>query len=144
MCRLNIPRSIINWIIDFLSNRIQRVKLPEDCYSEWGSVPSGVPQGTKLGPWLFILMIQDLDIDSPYLWKFVDDTTASELLPKGSVSKAQNIVDRVSQWSNENRVQLHPDKCKELRITFSKNPSVLDQLIVNGKEIETVDNVKLL
>ena len=144
VCKLNIPRSIINWIIDFLSNRIQRVKLPEDCYSEWGSVPSGVPQGTKLGPWLFILMIQDLDIDSPYLWKFVDDTTASELLPKGRVSKAQNIVDRVIQWSDENRVQLHPDKCKELRITFSKNPSVLDPLIVNGKEVETVDNVKLL
>ena len=144
VCRLNIPRSIINWIIDFLSNRIQRVKLPEDCYSEFGSVPSGVPQGTKLGPWLFILMIQDLDIDSPYLWKFVDDTTASELLPKGSASQAQNIVDRVIQWSDENRVQLHPDKCKELRITFSKNPSVLDPLIVNGKEIETVDNVKLL
>ena len=120
VCRLNIPRSIINWIIDFLSNRIQRVKLPEDCYSEWGSVPSGVPQGTKLGPWLFILMIQDFDIDSPYLWKFVDDTTASELLPKGSVSKAQNIVDRVIQWSDENRVQLHPDKCKELRITLSE------------------------
>ena len=47
--RLNIPRSIINWNIDFLSNRIQRVKLPEDCYSEWGSVPSGVPQGKKIG-----------------------------------------------------------------------------------------------
>ena len=143
VCRLNIPRSIINWIIDFLSNRMQRVKLPEDCYSEWGSVPSGVPQGTKLGTWLFILMIQDLDIDSPCLWKFVDDTTVSELLPKGSVSKAQNIVDRVIQWSDENRVQLHPDKCKELRIIFSKNPSVLGPLIVHGKEVETVDNVKL-
>ena len=89
-------------------------------------------------------MIQDLDIDSPYLQKFVDNTTASELLPKESVSKAQNIVDRVIQWSDENRVQLHPDKCKEMRITFSKNPSVLDPLIVNGKEIEIVDNAKLL
>ena len=39
---------------------------------------------------------------------------------------------------------MYPGKCKELRITFSKNTSVLDQLIVNGKEIETVDNVKLL
>ena len=69
-------------------------------------------------------MIQDLDIDSLYLWKFVDDTTASELLPKGSVSKAQNIVDRVIQWSDENRVQLHPEKCKELRITFSMQEPV--------------------
>ena len=66
-------------------------------------------------------------------------------MTKGSVSKAQNIVNRVIQWSDENRVQLHPDKCKELRITFSKNPSVLDPLVVNGKEIETVDNnAKLL
>ena len=66
-------------------------------------------------------------------------------MTKGSVSKAQNIVNRVIQWSDESRVQLHPDKCKELRITFSKSPSVLDPLVVNGKEIETVDNnAKLL
>ena len=142
MCRLNIPRGIINWI-DFLRPRIQRVKLPEDCYSEWGSVPSGAPQGTELGPWLFILMIQDVNINSPYLWQFVDDATASEILSKGSASKSQNIVDRVMQWSDENRVQLHPDKCKELRLTFSKNPTILDLLIINDKEIETVDNAKL-
>ena len=104
VCRLNIPRSIINWIKDFLSNRTHRVKLTEDFYSEWGSVPSGVPQETKLGPWLFILIIHDIDIDSPYLWKFVENTTAFELLPKGSVSKAQNIVDRVTQWSDENYI----------------------------------------
>ena len=48
------------------------------------------------------------------------------------------------QWSDEHRVQLHPDKCKELRKTFSKNTSVLDPLIVNGKEVDTVDDVKLL
>ena len=82
-------------------------------------------------------MIHDLDINSPYSWKFVDDNTASEVLPKGSVSKAQDIADRVMQYSEENRVQLHPDKCKELRIPFTQNPVVFDPVIVNGKEIET-------
>jgi hypothetical protein len=41
---LNIPRSIARWVVDFLTNRKQRVKLSHDCFSEWGDVPSGVPQ----------------------------------------------------------------------------------------------------
>ena len=114
LCRLELPHSIINWIIDFLSNRFQRIKLVEGCYSEWGLVPSGVPQGTKLGPWLFLIMINDLDINNASLWKFVDDTTTSEVVNKGQPSRAQAIADEVSQWSTTNRVQLNSDKCKEL------------------------------
>ena len=88
-------------------------------------------------------MIQDLDINSSYLWKFVDDTTAaSEILAKDSVSTAQNIADHVMQWSEENKLQLHVDKCKELRISFSREPVVLGQVTVNGKEIELVDRAK--
>ena len=49
-----------DWIIDFLSDRSQRIKLSEGCYSEWGSFPSWVPQGTKLGLWLFLVNINDL------------------------------------------------------------------------------------
>lgn len=104
--------------------RLQRIKLAAKCFSEWGSVPSGVPQGTKLGPWLFVLMINDLEIAYP-LWKYVDDTTASEMVPKESESHAQNIADCVIEWSRENRVHLNSNKCKELRISFSKKARVL-------------------
>ena len=62
--KLSKPTRIINWITDFLSDRFQRIKLSEGCYSEWGSVPSGVLQGTKLGPWLFLVLNNDLVIDN--------------------------------------------------------------------------------
>ena len=58
--QLYIPLSVKKWIINFLMNREQRVKRSRDCYSEWRGVPSVVPQDIKLGPCLFIWMINDL------------------------------------------------------------------------------------
>ena len=59
-----------------------------------------------------VIMINDLAISNASLWKYVDDTTTSE------VSNAQTIADEVADWSNRNRVKLNTDKCKELRIFF--------------------------
>ena len=58
----DIPEGIVDWIIDFLTCRKQRVKHSNECYSEWGNIPSGVTPGTKLGPWLFTIVINDLDL----------------------------------------------------------------------------------
>ena len=52
----DIPSQVKGWIVDFLMERKQRVKLAQDCHSEWRSVPSGVPQRTKRGPWLFLVI----------------------------------------------------------------------------------------
>ena len=122
LAMLDLPNRIINWIIDVLSDRFQRIKLADGCYSQWGSVPSGVPQGTNLGPWLFLVLINDLNLDACSdhecrIWKYVDDTTASEVVAKGSESNAQQIANRVFEWSSDNRMKLNADKCKELRIS---------------------------
>ena len=67
--------------------------------SEWGSLHLAVPQGTKLGLWLFVILIYDIK-----LWKYVDDTAASQVVPKDDDSNTQQIANRVANWSLENRV----------------------------------------
>ena len=58
ICQLPISAFVVNWIIDVLTDWQQRVELAKDCFSEWGRIPSGVPQETKLGPLLFILIVR--------------------------------------------------------------------------------------
>ena len=68
---LGIPPGVARWVCDFLTNRFQHVRLSNDCYSLWGAVPSGIPQDTNLGPWLFLLMIKDLQPTDAHCWKYV-------------------------------------------------------------------------
>ena len=147
LSKLDLPVSVINWIINFLDDRLQRINLADGCFSEWGTVPSGVPQGTKLGPWLFLILINDLSLSdnlNAKLWKYVDDTASSEVVPKGCDSNAQQIADKVAQWSSDNRVKLNNEKCNELRISFPRNQPELQPIVVNGQEIELVHCAKLL
>ena len=50
----------------------------------------------------------------------------------------------VSQWSLDNKVQLNSEKCKELRISFTKKQSEFQPILVNGNQLEVVRSAKLL
>ena len=73
-----------------------------DCFAKWALVPSGIPQGTKVGPWLFLLMINDLHPSEAQAWKYVDNTTLAEVVQKSGNSSIQCSVTEMEQWSIRN------------------------------------------
>ena len=74
----------------------------------------------------------------------MDDSTTSEIVLKNGTSKAQDLVDEVICWSDDNKMQLNAEKCKELRISFNVNPVEMDSIVVNGKNLEVVQCIKML
>ena len=109
---------IINWMINFLSNRKQRVVV-DGIETEYVHINRGVPQGTVLGPFLFSLMVNDIkpkDPENNMLVKFADDMTVSAPV-KTTGDTAFNEVKNISDWAKENRMILNFSKTWEIVIS---------------------------
>ena len=141
----SIPDAVMSWISDFLTSRKQRFKLGHDCFSEWGAVPAGVNQVTKLGPWLFIIMINELDVPGTDLWMYVDDTAISASIRENQATHNQAAVDILATRATLDRFQLNKTKCKKLLVNFNvENPTSFDPVVVNGLAIDLVTSAKML
>ena len=140
---LGVHPAIVRWIKAFLSNREQCVRI-ENSYSSWKKTNGGLPQGTKLGPLLFAVLVNSLLKDRPGRVKFVDDTTALEIIPRCSPSFLPIIVDQISDYANERGMRLNPKKCKDMVITFLKYKLIENDIFIGGDVVERVSSFKLL
>ena len=131
-----ISGKILGWIRAFLMDRTQRVKIGGDLSSSL-EVTSGVPQGSVLGPLLFILYIEDLKsctVNNCHISLFADD---SKLYSTNPVS-LQKSLDNLNEIIRAKQICLAPEKCKHLCI--SRNPSNTT-FTIDGQNIETVTQI---
>ena len=117
---LGIGGSILAWIKAWLSGRKQRVVL-NGKHSSTISVPCSVPQGSVLGPILFIIFINDIDLCvqliKALLLKFADDTKAIKRIESiDDCQSLQVVIDKLCLWASEWQLYFNVDKCKVLHM----------------------------
>ena len=90
-------------------------------------------------------MINDLNTVINDLWKYVDDTSPTEVVPRGQCSNVQSAVNDIQNQSNALRFTLNDNKCKEMRIQFNKctTNQQLHPVTTNDKQAELIFESKV-
>ncbi len=109
----------LNWIRQWLTGRRQRVVL-NGKFSSWAEVLSGVPQGSVLGPILFLVFINDLDSvveEVEIVRKFADDTKMGQTVgSQEEKDKLQQAIDRLMEWATRWGMVFNVSKCKVMHL----------------------------
>ena len=143
-----IRGTALNWFKSYLTDRTQKVSINGEL-SNSCKITSGVPQGSVLGPLLFLLYINDMPLVSKLLkfHLFADDT--SIFFSDQNLRNLENIVNheltKVSDWLTANKLTLNVEKSNFLIITSKQqNLSYQVDLKINNKSIIQKDYIKYL
>jgi hypothetical protein len=136
-----IGGNVCQWICEWLSNREQRVVLNGE-FSDWAQVTSGVPQGSVLGPTLFLIYVNDLECHvTSALFKFADDTKMLAAVKTAEDALTlQRDLRALCKWSEDWLMLFNNDKCKIMH--FGHDNVEMDYLIndvVLGSVVEEKD-----
>ena len=127
--RYGVKGRLLEWFIDYLDSRRQRVVI-DSAASQWTHVTSGVPQGSILGPVLFVLFINDLPDVMPCGTQtvlYADDTKLYRCVASFSdCEQLQQALYNYNKWSDENNIKFNVSKCKIFFVTRKKNPLMND------------------
>jgi hypothetical protein len=120
---------LLDWFTDYLRNRSQRVVI-DGVASQYLPVTSGVPQGSIVGPLLFVIFINDLPEFIPNQSKtalFADDTKLYRSISTISDRESlQRDISSLNDWSQNSNMKFNALKCKVLTITRKKSPVTTD------------------
>ena len=142
---LGLRGCLISWLADFLTSRQQAVRyrgatsaaLPLSC---------GVPQGTKMGPLCFLILINDALRDTDHRWKYVDDSTFGTPIDNDEpdFSALQTIMDNLQQWTAANDVTINSTKTVVMHINLGANDTHPPAITLGRDVLQVVGAYKLL
>ena len=138
----------LNLMKSYLSNRYQYVKI-DDCMSSLQKVTCGIPQGSSLGPLLFLMYVNDLPKSSEFSTTlFADDTylTLSDKNLTDLKNRANDQLKDIDIWLRSNKLSLNYSKTKYILINEQPQISVQYKfkLVINQNIIERATSVKYL
>ena len=123
LLELGVSPAIVQWIASFVTSRQQRVRYKQT-FSDWHTLFGGVPQGTKLGPVVFLAYINNaVDSTQNKCWKYVDDLTINENRHINGVSRIQADLNNLNDWALANKIHLNPSKCSTMQVYFGGKKS---------------------
>jgi Reverse transcriptase (RNA-dependent DNA polymerase)/Endonuclease-reverse transcriptase len=136
---IGIGGHLLVWIEKWLTDRQQRVVLNGET-SGWEPVRSGVPQGSVLGPILFLIFIRDIDTTAApgtTIKKFADDTkVARRVDTDGGAMELQQTLDRMSVWAGTWNMEFNIKKCKVMHFGSA---NVKHQYLMNGQVLDNTE-----
>ena len=136
-----ISGNLHGWFSNYLSNRRQRVVLP-GASSNWSFTNAGVPQGSILGPLLFLIFINDIVVDiGSSICLFADDTSLYIIVndPTESASKLQSDINAITTWADTWRVTFNPSKTISVLFSRKQPQPIHPQLTMYGDIISEKD-----
>lgn len=141
--QLNLDHKLLAWIECFLLNRSQFVSA-NNSNSQPTGVHSGVPQGSVLGPLLFLIYINDLPSRvSSNILLFADDCVVfREITCDDDITNLQSDLNAISEWCKACYIDLNVNKCKYMRV--SRKANSFSTYFLNNHPLDAVTSYKYL
>ncbi|XP_076033182.1 uncharacterized protein LOC143020617 [Oratosquilla oratoria] len=143
--QLGIQPHLIAWLADFLTGRRQAVRY-QGSTSPLLPLTCGVPQGTKMGPLCFLILINDALMDTPHRWKYVDDSTIGIPINtrRPDYAPLQNTLNKLMMWTENNNVTINTNKTVVMHFCTSTQAVPPPQLSLGPHPLQLVQSTKIL
>lgn len=141
---LILPKDYCSFLTSYISERYYRVRVDDD-YSNIYPINTGVPQGSVLGPILYILFTRDIPVSTTCeIGTFADDTVlmSTAKTEQEAAANLQSALDEVTQWTKKWKIDINSSKSNH--IYFTNREIIQYPLFIDNQLVPIVNKAKYL